>query len=72
MNQTAKTFLKGLTFAEKKTLADRCGIKLSSLRNLIYNDVKPSLALALRLERETYRSVNRKDLRPDVNWSEFL
>lgn len=68
MNQTAKTFLKGLTFAEKKTLAARCGIKLSSLRNLIYNDVKPSLALALRIERETYRSVNRKDLRPDVDW----
>lgn len=71
MNEKAKQFLHNLTFKEKQLLAERCGIALSTLRNMMYSGAKPSLTLAARMERETFRKVSKKDLRPDIDWSDF-
>ena len=59
----ANAYLRSLRVA----LADRCGIKLTSLNNVIYGK-RLSVALACRIERETRGAVTRRELLPDIDW----
>lgn len=68
MNVATKSeYLRRLTRVEREALAERCGMKLSSLNNIIYGK-KPSIAMACRIESETCGAVSRRDLLPEVNW----
>lgn len=68
MNVATKSeYLRRLTRVEREALAERCGMKLASLNNIIYGK-KPSIAMACRIESETCGAVSRRDLLPEVNW----
>lgn len=64
---TKSEYLRRLTRVEREALAERCGMKLASLNNIIYGK-KPSIAMACRIESETCGAVSRRDLLPEVNW----
>nr|DAM18876.1 MAG TPA: Putative antitoxin of bacterial toxin-antitoxin system, YdaS/YdaT [Caudoviricetes sp.]DAR32918.1 MAG TPA: Putative antitoxin of bacterial toxin-antitoxin system, YdaS/YdaT [Caudoviricetes sp.] len=63
----ANAYLRSLRKIERSALADRCGIKLTSLNNVIYGK-RLSVALACRIERETGGAVTRRELLPEVDW----
>lgn len=63
----ANAYLRLLRKVERVALADRCGIKLTSLNNVIYGK-RLSVALACRIERETGGAVTRRELLPDIDW----
>lgn len=63
----ANAYLRSLRKVERAALADRCGIKLTSLNNVIYGKGL-SVALACRIERETSGAVTRRELLPEVDW----
>ena len=60
----ANAYLRSLRKVERVALADRCGIKLTSLNNVIYGK---RLSVA-RIERETGGAVTRRELLPDIDW----
>jgi DNA-binding transcriptional regulator YdaS (Cro superfamily) len=60
-------YLRKLSRIEREALAERCGMKLTSLNNIIYGK-KPSIEMACRIESETCGAVSRRDLLPEVNW----
>lgn len=68
MNEHAKKALKALTIEERRNLAARCGVSLYTIQNVVLSGHKPSLLLACKIEREMYRQVTRRDLRPDIDW----
>ena len=63
----ANAYLRSLRKIERSALADRSGIKLTSLNNVIYGK-RLSVALACRIERETGGAVTRRELLPEVDW----
>lgn len=63
----ANAYLRSLRKVERVALADRCGIKLTSLNNVIYGK-RLSVTLACRIERETGGAVTRRELLPDIDW----
>ena len=66
MATKASGYLRSLTRVEREALAERCGMKLSSLNNIIYGK-KPSIETACRIESETCGAVSRRELLPDVD-----
>ncbi len=64
---TKSDYLRQLSRIEREALAERCGMKLTSLNNIIYGK-KPSIEMACRIESETCGAVSRRDLLPEVNW----
>ena len=68
MIQDAYAALKGMSSAEKKALAQKCGISRFHLYNVM-GGKPPSVQLASRIERATGGRISRKDLRPDVDWN---
>lgn len=63
----ANAYLRSLRKIERVALAERVGIKPSSLNNIIYG--KPlSIQLACLIEKETGGAVTRRDLLPTVDW----
>lgn len=63
----ANAYLRSLRKVERSALADRCGIKLTSLNNIIYGK-QLSVSLACRIEKETGGAVTRRELLPEVDW----
>jgi len=63
-----KTYLFGLSMADRARLADRCGTTYGHLRNVSYGQKPCAAELAINIERETSGAVRCEDLRPDVDW----
>ena len=63
----ANAYLRSLRKVERKALAERCGIKLTSLNNIIYGKA-PSVGLACSIEKETCGAVTRRELLPGIDW----
>lgn len=64
---TKSEYLRRLTRVEREALAERCGMELASLNNIIYGK-KPSIAMACRIESETCGAVSRRELLPEIDW----
>ena len=69
MLNRSNRYLRSLTAAEKNGLAQRCGITRAYLYNIIYSGKHPSVQLACKIERVTNGKVNRRALRPDIDWN---
>lgn len=67
MLRKANNYLRSLKKIERCALAERCGIKPSSLNNIIYGKTL-SVRLACVLERETAGAVTRRELLPHLDW----
>lgn len=63
----ANAYLRSLKKVERIALAERCGIKLTSLNNIIYGKAL-SVSLACSIEKETGGAVTRRELLPNVDW----
>ncbi len=63
----ANAYLRSLKKVERNALAERCGIKLTSLNNIIYGK-KLSVCLACSIEKETGGAVTRRELLPEIDW----
>lgn len=63
----ANAYLRSLKKVERIALAERCGIKLTSLNNIIYGKAL-SVPLACSIEKETGGAVTRRELLPNVDW----
>lgn len=67
MLKNASEYLRSLSKFEREALAERCGMKATSLNNIIYGK-RPSISTACKIEAETCGAVSRRDILPDVDW----
>lgn len=65
----AISFFKSLSASEKRELAEKVGIGLSSLRNIFYNRLTPSIVTTLRIEKATKRKLTRYEIAPEIDWT---
>lgn len=64
----AQRYLRSLRQIERAALAEKVGISLPHLQNIIYGKKAPGVELACRLEIECRSAITRRDLRPDLDW----
>lgn len=65
----AINFFKSLSASEKRELAEKTGIELTSLRNIFYNRLTPSIVTTLRIEKATKRKLTRYEIAPEIDWT---
>lgn len=65
-----KRFLSSLTVAQREEFAERCRTSWPFLRNISYGYRVAGEKLCVRIERESFGAVTRRDLRPD-DWHEI-
>lgn len=62
-------YLRGLSPEEKRGVAKMAGCSISTLRVVWSNFQRPSVKLAVAIDKVTKGKVKKEDLRPDIDWS---
>lgn len=62
-------YLRGLSPEEKRGVAKMAGCSISTLRVVWSNFQRPSVKLAMAIDRVTKGKVKKEDLRPDIDWT---
>ncbi|KVO88519.1 transcriptional regulator [Burkholderia ubonensis] len=65
-----KAYLSSLPIPERDRFAARCGTTLAFLRNVMYGQRTAGEKLCVSIERESAKTVTRRDLRPD-DWQDI-
>lgn len=65
-----RTYLFGLSVAERKTFAEKCDTSAAHLTNIAYGYKPPGPKLAVAIELHSNRTVKRQDLLPD-DWKKI-
>ena len=68
MLETAVSYLRSLTPAEKIAFAKKCGIKRGYLYNIMCGSKSPSVLLACRMEKASRGRITRREILPALDW----
>ncbi len=66
-----RNYLNSMAKAEQESYASSCRTSLGYLRKALSTKQQLGVELVARLHKHSGGQVQAKDLRPDVDWSEF-